>query len=385
MAITIPGGGGSVITFNLSNASSALVNYSQDFADAVEKPGDISFLPVESAEEGGLNIFSSGDSISTTLTQGSQYTYIAAASPSFLFLANSNETVAAGALATVVEQGNVGGERVIFIDGNNTFDGSSTGVGGDTIIGGTGYDTINTGVGATTVYGGYNTSITLNDSASGAGDVVALTEAGDTVYAIGAADTIYAAATSTVDGGSNFFTLVTQSTALSLTVNAGTGAGVVVISAGNDVTYNSDGGGGLGVIVGGAGNETLQGAGATSGFVFFADPLASDAGTINVTGGVGFDYFQTGAGTENYTAGSGTAEFSITSVSGGASITISDFNSFDSVNFLGLGTTEETALLANQDKSVGSASTAGGNLTVTLTDGTTVQFVGVTSLGGHLY
>jgi hypothetical protein len=113
--------------------------------------------------------------------------------------------------------------------------------------------------------------------------------------------------------------------------------------------------------------------------------VASDAGTISVTGGVGFDYFQTGAGTENYTAGSGTAEFSIASVTGGASISISDFGSFDSVNFLGLTTTQEASLLANQDTAVGSASVSGGNLTVTLTDGTTVQFIGVTSLTGHTY
>jgi hypothetical protein len=385
MAITIPGGGGSVITFNLSNATSALSNYAQDFANAVEGVTDISFLPVESPEMFALNIFSSGDSVSTTLTQGSQYTYIAAASPSYLYLANSNESVVAGALTTIVEQGAVGGEEILFLDGNNLFVGSSTGVGGDTIVGGTGYDTIDTGVGSSTVFGGYNTSITLSDTSTGAGDVAALLAPGDTVYADGVADTIYAAATSTVDGGSSFFTLVTKSTALSLTVNAGTGAGVVVISAGNDVTYNSPGDGALGVIVGGAGNETLQGAGATGGFVFFADPVASDAGTISVTGGVGFDYFQTGAGTENYTAGSGTAEFSIASVTGGASISISDFGSFDSVNFLGLTTTQEASLLANQDTAVGSASVSGGNLTVTLTDGTTVQFIGVTSLTGHTY
>jgi hypothetical protein len=385
MAITIPGGGGSVITFNLSNATSALSNYAQDFANAVEGVTDISFLPVESPEMFALNIFSSGDSVSTTLTQGSQYTYIAAASPSYLYLANSNESVVAGALTTIVEQGAVGGEEILFLDGNNLFVGSSTGVGGDTIVGGTGYDTIDTGVGSSTVFGGYNTSITLSDTSTGAGDVAALLAPGDTVYADGVADTIYAAATSTVDGGSSFFTLVTKSTALSLTVNAGTGAGVVVISAGNDVTYNSPGDGALGVIVGGAGNETLQGAGATGGFVFFADPVASDAGTISVTGGVGFDYFQTGAGTENFTAGSGTAEFSIASVTGGASISISDFGSFDSVNFLGLTTTQEASLLANQDTAVGSASVSGGNLTVTLTDGTTVQFIGVTSLTGHTY
>jgi hypothetical protein len=385
MAITIPGGGGSVITFNLSNATSALVNYAQDFADAVEGVKDISFLPVESPDEGALNIFSSGDSISTTLTQGSQYTYIAAASPSYLYLANSNESVAAGALTTIVEQGAVGGENIQFLDGNNLFIGSSTGVGGDTIVGGTGYDTIDTGVGSSTVFGGYNTSITLSDTSTGGGDVAALLAAGDTVYADGVADTIYAAATATIDGGSSFFTLVTGAKPLSLTVNAGSGAGVVVISAGNDVTYNSDGSSALGVIVGGAGNETLQGAGATGGFVFFADPNASDAGTISVTGGVGFDYFQTGAGTEDYTAGGGTAEFSIASVTGGASITINDFNSFDSVNFLGLDTASEASLLANQDTAVGSTSVSGGNLTVTLTDGTTVQFVGITSLTGHTY
>jgi len=376
VAISIPGGSGSVITFTLNNQSGAVVNYAEDFAAAVAIPVDLSFLPVESSVAGGYNIFNSGDSISTTLTQGSQYTYIAAAAPSFIYLDASNETLLTGALTTIIEGDSVGGERVVFTDGVNSFIGSASDVGGDTIAGGSGYDNIFTGGGATTVFGGSYSTIVLNDTAGAGGDIAVLSTGMDTVFAYGAADTIFAGASGLIVGGSVAgFTVTTAddpSGALPFTVIGGMAGGIILGSSGTDVTFSNAAGDAGVSFAAGNGNETLDGSTSAGNLYFFGSQLSDAADTV--VGGSGYDFFATGIGTEDLTAGSGLAAFDIASVSG-AAITINDFGGSDSLHLAGLTLAQETAVV--------DAGTAGsGGFTIDLGSGSTVTFTNITSASG---
>jgi len=364
MAVTIPGGGHSVITFTVSGSASG--NYATDFANAVATDSVVTALPAESDQEGALGVFNSGSTgLVTDITIPYQYLYIASGAASTITLSASNETMLAGSLVSVVESGNVGGERVTFTGGDNSFTGSTTGVGEDTITSGSGHDTIFTGDGSSTVFTEGYASVTLNDTSAGAGDIAVMQAGSSTVFAYGVADTVFAGASGSVVGGSSQFLLTTGGTPVSVTVDGGTGGALMYGSNGTDVTFNNASGSAEGIFVAGGGNETLNGAGAAGGFVFYGG--TDTAGVESVTGGSGYDYFTTGTGTEDFTAGLGGAQFDISSLAGGV-ITINDFGSGDSVHF---------------DSSYTTATT-GGNLTVTLGNGTTIEFVGITSLSGHL-
>jgi hypothetical protein len=373
MAVTIPGAkGSSAITFTLSGSSAG--NYAADFAGAIASGHPIGTLPYETTVAGALFVADTPTSIDTTLTAGSQYFFISNAVSNDIYLAASNETLLAGALTTVTELGSVGGERVIFTGGTNSFVGSTTGVGGDTIVSGSGDDTISTGGGPSTVFAGTgNTLIYLNDTVGG--DLVNMQAGTSTVYADGV-DTIFASATGTIVGSTGALLVTTDGG--TITVMGGAGAVSGFLSSGTDLTFTSASADPSGVFVAGTGNETLDGSGAAGGFSFFADTVSGDTVADTVTGGAGADFFSTGTGSEDITAGSGFAGFEIASV-GGGTITINDFGGIDSVNFGGLSVADETSLLET------SSVPSGGNLTVTLGDGTTVEFTGITSLSGHLY
>jgi len=372
MAVTIPGAKGSTaITFTVSGLAGG--NYATDFANAVASASNVGTLPNESNVAGALFEYTSPNALNTILTTGSQYFYISDAASNVITLAASNETLLVSALTTVTELGSVGGERVIFTAGDNYFDGSLSGVGGDSITSGSGDDTINTGGGPSTVFSGSgNTLIYLNDTVGG--DLVNLQAGTSTVYADGV-DTIFAIATGTIFGGTGALLVTTDGG--TITVDGGAGAVTGFLSSGTDLTFTSPTADPSGVFVAGTGNETLDGSGAGGGFSFFADTVAGDTVADTVIGGAGADFFSTGTGSEDITAGTGYSGFEIASVAGGT-ITISDFSASDSVNFGGLSVADETSLLET------SSVVSGGNLTVTLGDGTTIEFTGVTSLTGHL-
>jgi len=385
MAVTVPGGGGSVLVFNVSG--SAAFNYATDIQAALGSNPEVNNLSsggTETTVAGALNtIYSNSSTTSFSLLSGGQYTFVSVGAP--VTVAGSeagNDTVIGGADLIYVENPGAGDNRVVFTDGNNIFDGSSIGGAGDTIAGGSGYDTINTGAGATTVFSGTgHTLINLFDTSPG--DIVDLQSGNSTVNAFGASDTVVASATGTIFGGSGSLLFVAEATtgALPVTVVGGTGSTDLFGAANTDLVFANSASSPQAVFVAGAGNETLNGANAVGGFAFFGDTSQADAASINdtVIGGAGYDYFSTGGGTESIVAGTGAAQFEINTVGGsGATITIADFSAADSVNFAGLSVAQENSLLGT------SSSVADGNLTVTLSDGTKVEFLGVTSLSGHL-
>jgi hypothetical protein len=390
MAVTVPGGPGVVLYFNVSG--SAAINYANDFANAVGLNPAVTNLSsgdTETTVAGALNtIFSNGSSLDYSLTTGGQYTFVSVGAPTTVNgSAAGGDVVVGGGDLIYVENGTSGGSNITFTDGNNIFDGSSVGGAGDTIAGGSGNDTINTGAGPSTVFSGTGrTLINLYDTVTG--DVADMQNGNSTVNAFGVADTVVASATGTIFGGTGALTFVGQSTdaygnpvgSLDVTIVGGTGDTNLFGAATTDLVF-SNAAGSTAQYMAGAGNETLNGANAAGGFSFFGDLSTVDGGSINdtVVGGVGNDYFSTGSGVENLFAGSGAAQFEINTVGGaGATITISDFSAADSVNFAGLSVAQETSLLGT------SSSVSDGNLTVTLQDGTKVEFVGITSLTGHL-
>jgi hypothetical protein len=319
-----------------------------------------------------LNIvFSTGSAGSFTLGTSDQYTFVDTGDGTTIDgSAGGGDTLFGGADMTYVEAAGAGNNRIVFTAGTNTFDGDTTGGGGagDTIVAGTGVDTINTGVGPTTVFaGGFDTQVTLNDTVSG--DVVVLQSGFTDVSAAN-----MAGVTDTISGGAGEGNIFAGAGTLVFVAEAGVtapgyeyieGSSGTVEAFGNSNSYISLAGTGLQVFQAGAGNETLDGSG-SSGFAFFGDTNAGDSVADTVYGG-NSDYFSTGVGSEYFSAGAGDI-FNIASVSGATSITIDNFTSSDSVSF---------------DSPTVTATTDGTNYTVTLQDGTTVEFLGITSLPTH--
>jgi hypothetical protein len=371
MSVTVFGGSGNPpLVFNVSG--SAADNYASDFSGAVgSNPPAITTLSDGSAQPtvpGALNIVYSGGPVSDyNLTSPDQYTYVSVGDPTTIGGSTAGDTLFGGAALTYIESATGHNNRVVFTDGNNEFIGSKTGGTGDTIAGGSGYDTIMTGGGPSTVFSGSgHTLIETNDTV--AGDVVVMSAGNTTVDANGVSDTVFASATGTIFGGTGTLTFTTAASTspLAVTIVGGSGTTNAFGSAGTDLTL---GGGGTATYIAGAGNETLNGFN-SGGFSFFGDTTPGDTASDTVVGGAGFDYFSTGAGTEFFQAGTGTDSFNIASIDGGANITIADFGGADSVSFF------------TGADSVGSSD--GTNYTVTLSDGTHVEFLGITSLSGHI-
>ncbi len=165
------------------------------------------------------------------------------------------------------------------------------------------------------------------------------------------------------------------------TITSGTGQATVFGSAGATVTF-------IGTAAGGAqfhaygGNETLSGAGSTTNNLYYGSSVAGS--TTNLIGGSGSNTFFAGSNTETMTGGGNNEVFAIlrqaTSVNaGGAHVTITDFNSTDTIFMVGYDSTQSAStLLAHATGPAISGS--GPGLTLTLSDNTTVTFTNLTSV-----
>jgi hypothetical protein len=327
------------------------------------------------------------------------------------------------------------GNVIIFVDGNNTYNGGTST--GDIVIGGTGNDTITTGTGDTQVRSGTGyDSITLNDTGSGAyndqvyldtgvnvvlangtGDYVLATTEGQTIS--GAADTISTSNLTVVllpngDGTANGNDLVTGGAGYltvgdasdNNTINGGTG-GLTFISAtdvtatinlgttfsaflygnsGVDLTVgNVAGDSGGAMFVAGGGNETLNGAAAVGNLTLFGASQPDSVGASDsLVGGSGNNTFVGGAGFETLVGGAGDNTFLVDSVgSNDAALTVNDWNSNDTLelNF----TAQEVA------NALSTAQDVNGNYILTFdttgANSTTVTFTGLgdgSALNGHI-
>ncbi len=128
-----------------------------------------------------------------------------------------------------------------------------------------------------------------------------------------------------------------------------------------------------------AGNETLTGAGSTTNNAFYGSSISGASAVL--TGGSGINTFYAGANAETMTGGGNNETFVFfksTTFLGPANITITDFNSSDTIFMVGYDSTSSASgVLAG---ATGPAITSSGTgLTLTLSDKTTITFTNLTS------
>ena len=148
----------------------------------------------------------------------------------------------------------------------------------------------------------------------------------------------------------------------------GAGTGDVLIAMGTT---------GMQVLYAGAGNETLLGSLSTTSNLFVAG-----SGNDLILGGSGADTFVAGTGAATITGGAGPDLFMINANStAGAQITITDFTAgVDYVRLLNYGGPNTPASLAANAAHLGT-----GGSRITLSDGTTITFQGVSTVTSNFF
>jgi len=451
-AVTIKGGSGvDTINYSFVVTGTNTTRYTLQFADTVNSllaGGDPLTLVHSSGADAMLNDRGAQphiyDLIPSTVNGapnvfnifGPGYVVDSVNGGALLNLAGSDTVLVAGQNSeTTVNSANAGvdgnNDLVVFVSGNNEYLGDSTaGAGnGDTIVAGSGFDTISTGGGSATVNSGTgDATIYLNDTISGStiNQYVWLDDGHSVVYANGQNDAViatvggqtitggssttselsvvlsgssagdlvsggaggtavydFSAGGNTIDGGTGGMFFVAGGN-IADTINGGGGAVVVFGAAGDSITFGNSAGvtTGLTQLIAGAGTESLGGASAVSSLdlIGSSDTAANDT----LTGGFGNDTLQAGVGNETLTGGAGTNLFVLnTAVDAGGNITIADFaaSATNEIAFGGYSPSDVASALADGTE-------ANGNFTITLSDNTTVTFVGVTGaseLTGHIF
>jgi hypothetical protein len=300
--------------------------------------------------------------------------------------AGSADTISAGLGNATV---NMAGTNAVMFGGLGTLDINAAGGAGATVAFGLGGGTFISSAASSDalVFGGngavsVNASSTTNDTIVG-GDGALTVSAGSATGLL-----VFGPVSGTgMDfiGGSNSATVVGQSGHDTITGGtgplvaiagpnetlsaAGGSAGTTLFGGANgDLTYT--GSSGTLEFIAGSGNETLNGTGSSTNNTFWGG-LDSTAGN-SLGGGTGNDGMIAGLGADTFTGGGGNNEYlffnSIMSVLGanGPHDVITDFlTGSNGVDLYGL--------------SVSGSASSSGNTTVTLSDNTTIEFLGVGS------
>jgi Ca2+-binding RTX toxin-like protein len=440
VAITIHGGSGSdTINFAFTVTGTNTIKYAEQFANSVNgllAGGELpTFLNPSGADlrvpgAGGDPIYvlnPNGVADATFSIPGAGYVLDSIGGGSTVDNVSSDTVLVAGINAEATINATGGDNLVIFVDGNNLFNGSGDSVGNDTIVTGSGFDTVNTGVGASTVYSGtgYST-ISLNDTntSGSVNDIAYLDDGRSTVYANGVNDqvwttvgdeTIYSTAASgtlgvvlsgtganggdlvsitggatttvfnnvgndTIDAGTGTLNVYDAPGAVTF-VNTGSGNTIIFGAASTDVVLGSQVSGGTGVFIASGGAETLSGGASTANLTLFGATVAGSADSMQ--GGSGNDTLIAGAGADTLFGGTGSNEFLLSATqTDGAKITIGDFwaSSGDTLALSGF-TAQDVNNIINH------GTEQNGAYVVTLSNGSTLTFEGITSgsqLSGHI-
>jgi Ca2+-binding RTX toxin-like protein len=156
-------------------------------------------------------------------------------------------------------------------------------------------------------------------------------------------------------------------------VNSGTGTATIFGSSGGNINLV---GGGAATVVAGLGNETLNASGSTGSVVVYGTPAGTVPGSSLIIAGSGNDTLVAGGGpgATTMTGGSGTDTFVFfKQASAGGPDIIANFTASDRVFIEGYASTGSASALVN------SAAVGSGNVTLTLSDGTTVTFANLSS------
>ena len=454
-AITI-GGGSAPVHFAFTATGTATLAYAQAFSNAVDTAftnGTYNIVNLDTPPAG--HVPPPGAPVLTFYDFSNGGSYTIPAGGGYLLDSVNGATTVTGSSeggdnvliaginggGTYLSEG--GDNTVIFINGNNTYDGTADSVGGDTVVAGSGFDTVNTGTAPTTVYSGTgDATIYLNDTGSTASeDKVWIHDGSNTIYANGTNDAVGIDANSaqTIYGGSNaasYLSVLLSPTSGSdgngavagnnvIIAGAGTtsvfdqssgnsifgGSGALYLVSGADVTASVVAGTGVAYVFGdsgdsisfanntadtaqtyfvaGGGSETYSGGdGTVKQYIYGYSSSVSSGINESLTGGNGPNVFVAGNGSETLTGGTGLNEYVIDAnatgadTTAGANILLADFGTTGSslVDFTGFQSSD----LANAiNNGVAGTITVGGesyqDYQITFNDGTEVTFVGINS------
>jgi Ca2+-binding RTX toxin-like protein len=242
---------------------------------------------------------------------------------------------------------------------------------------GNGHDTINANGSGTVTGGSGGTLFFVGGAADDTVDQNLLNSHGnnDTIVAGAGSVTINAyGANTSVFGGTGSLEYLGHSPG-SPTIWGGSGTETLFGSSGQNITYKtgSELTPGADILAAGTGNETLNAGGASVGV-----QLAAGLGTVDMIGSTGNDQFFGGSGVATMTGNGGDDIFNFASASepggqhGGTNI-ITDFNTGNDIfSTIGYGASAAQNALA-------AATVSGGNTTLKLSDGTTIEFLGITT------
>jgi phospholipase/lecithinase/hemolysin len=268
----------------------------------------------------------------------------------------------------------------------------AAGTGNDLVVaGGTSDLEFSAGPGVSTVYAGGGNSLLFGNNASlavfgGTGSATVVGgQAGNDVVAGSGPMLLFATSGTQFAGGAGSDTVVGGNGPLNATLGGGGGV-IYGAPTGGNLLFSGSGpaslvGGGSAdtliasgssndLLVAGGGNETLNASGSTGFNVLFGG-----TGNDSISGGSGPDIISAGTGNETLSGGGGTNVYFFFADPGTSRVdTITDFNpTSNQIGLYGFAPGADAAALA-------SAVTTGGNTTVSLTDGTSIVFLGAPTL-----
>ncbi len=371
VAFTVPGATGGTITINaqttdafnsslakiISDALAALPSGRVDTVMGGTFPPHVNALALVT---GGQNLTVPGGAVGNTydyltINDGLSETITATGSGPFQVLAGTgglNYTGLAGAQTVIAGGGTVGSASQII-----NLSGSS---GPNFVAVGGGADTVTTGSGADTVFSGGSGSMVVSvgsgtlDFIGGANNATVFGSSSNTVTLIGGA------------GGSITYTNASTGAA-EYHAQGGSEAFLANNSNGNNTIYGAYNQSGTETLHGGNGNDYMDALNANAS-------VAAGAGNDTLVGGR-FNSTIAGSGNVTLKGGLGNDTFLFKNGYAGGQAYVEDLTSTDVVNlaYYGYDATSVSNLIA-------SATVAGGNSTIMLSDSTQITFVGITSL-----
>jgi len=392
---------------NLSNSSDSIPGYTSSttpnvIENEISTPGNYT-LPGETVAGGVYTFVDTGGAVTVTGSGLGDN-----------LLVGNAPNVPANTVVTTYDD--VGGDNTIaFTEGENTYNGdSASSAFFDVVFGGKGNDSIYGGVGKGVFYSGTgSTLIDLTDTrpagatsnpksieAADYNQFAILADGTNTVDMHGVADVAIATAPGQkifAGAGTDAITLVPPSGSGSITLGndsvvAGSGttsvfdgsdnnivwgeAGTLVVNFANDVEGSVVAGTGSTVVYGSAGDTINYFTTDSSGSAIF---VGSSGESVNASHATGPLTMVLGTGNETLIGGSGPTTFNAnydSTMGAGGHITIEDFGGKDVFDFVGYTAAEYEAALAT-----GTVTSSGYQ--ITLSDKTTVTFVGINSITGH--
>jgi Ca2+-binding RTX toxin-like protein len=381
--VTVPGVSGSHVvnpfdnTFNtqVAQAISNTLAAAQTAGNLFIQPYSFSLPAVPSGKVGEITVTSDASGL-ILVPSGYSYTAIGpdsvnGASPNGPFVVAGGGSLFVGNQAvTYFGSAASGTVSIAAGNGNDLF---SLPTGSSYVVGfGNGNDTVYA-AGTGTIVGGTGNNLFFADGPHAQNLIVSEGNA-DTIVAGAGNVTIGTFGTNpAIYGGSGTLTYFGLA-AGTPTVSAGTGTETLFGGPGTDMTYLDGGntGSSTNIFAAGSGNETLNAGGATHGL-----EIATGTGSLDAIGSKGPDTFYGGAGAATMTGNGGSDVFVFGNTGGhtGGTDIITDFNSSDTFILSGYGANAAATAFAD-------ATVTGGNSFVKLSDGTSIEFVGINTTTG---